>query len=588
MKTFVIRELRRQAPVAVGSLVLGLLVLAGSLFYRLDRYGLEGAAAMSVIAVLVVAPLLLGVASVAPDTETGALAFLAHLPRSLRRELVARWGVAVALAVAATSADYAAARTFAGVVPVEVFRYDKVPLWLIAIVAFATGAASSVAFRQSITALVFAPAFALPILALKAEGDFLSGWPNEVGLGFVGCGAGLTLVGASAGFLRGDLHRRSWRPLALIVGVLAGGSALASGSAFAYDHVAGPWSLRGTPVLRDVSGGQVVLARYRTIGLGERGENRLDVFATKGGKPIEIEADMALSFSPDGSKLLALAQGASGRCFRLADLATGRHEDRKLGASSFGAYWSTVSESWLSVEQTGIAHVPVAWRKGEPVLLLGGALDLWRGGLEKLPGRVESLGGTRALVCLESGERFVHDLETGARVPSGLARVPEDVKVVSAKLSADGDWVVAIGQRRPDAASLFFCGVGDERCREVDAGPFDVIHGPWIHVHVSPGRFLVETNTNVVSFPRLVDPRTGAEEVVDHLFVKLSPGGTRLLVREDLGDGSFVLDVASGKKVATDLRSVAFLDEDRILVDGAGDDVRVRDLATGRETLLVH
>jgi len=596
VKTFVLRELRRQSSVALGAFVLGLLVLGGSFFYKLDRYGLESAAAVSFVAVIVVAALLLGVASVAPDTESGAMAFLAHLPRSLRRELLARWGVAAFLVVVAGVLDYGVAHAFAGSVPFEVFKFDQIPIWLLAILAFAVGAASSVAFRQTITSLVFAPAFAIPILALKAEGEVLGGWRSDVGTIFLACGSAFALVGAAAGFLRGDLHRSSWRPLALVLGALLGGAALTTGSALAYDQVPGRWEWSSWPTLRSVHGDRLVLSRYRTIGLGRRADNRMTVLSTTGGKPIDIDGGNALSFSPDGSKLLVVAESL--RSFRLLDIATGRFEEKTIVGGSVTSYWTEHGDSWLSLNEPGASRVPVAWRGGVPVLAARGVLEPWRGEVPKILGRVESLGGTRALECLESGERVVHDLESGERLQSGFAALPAGdrstpawpttVRVVEARLTSDGDWVVAIAERRPGTASLFFVGVGNDRCHEVPLGRFDVLHGPWVLVHVTPERFLVEANSANERWPQLVDARTGAVEVLDVLSVTLSPHGTRLLTRDLVLDERSVLDAATKKPLAQHLGRVTFFDEDRLLQSEDGREVRLRDIETGRDTVLLR
>src|SRR4051812_15740325 len=97
VKTFFMRELRRQAPVAVASVVLGLLVIVACLIATdslLNR--LEGAWLGFSVAV-VAAAFLLGIASVAPDAESGAQVFLAILPMRRWKEVLVRLSVAALL-----------------------------------------------------------------------------------------------------------------------------------------------------------------------------------------------------------------------------------------------------------------------------------------------------------------------------------------------------------------------------------------------------------------------------------------------------------------------------------------------------------
>jgi hypothetical protein len=360
---FIRREFVRQAPIGFALVGLGILLTVAALVFAANGYMAQSAAAGTIVIMIVAAPLLFGVASVAPDTETGALAFLARVPLPARTQLLVRWGVAAGLAVATVLASWILERLLVREAGDPLETTGPV-VWLLALCAFAAGVASSVAFRRTLTALLLAPViFGAPALAIAALVHAL----GEGQLRALEAGAGASvapflLVGAAVAFLRSDLHRATLRPLKIVASAAVMGALVGSGGVYAWDVAGSDWRLSAWPALRDVANKRVLFVQWHRGGLGEIGEQRfvfvpLDGSAARLALPSYEEAPIAVS--PDGAKILGIAKEE----LRLIDIATGRVESGPIPRTPFGARRLFVEEPRASSWRGG-----VAWRDGQPLL----------------------------------------------------------------------------------------------------------------------------------------------------------------------------------------------------------------------------
>jgi len=267
MSLLLLRELRRLAPFGAGGAL-----LAGALGASAALEPSTGAAAAFWLVALVALPLVLGVALVAPDTASGATAFLARLPVTPGRTFAAKLAAGVAWLLPTAGLAWALR---GAVGPVA----DSGAMPFLLPVAFGAGAVASVAAHRVAGALAAAPvvlvavvglAVVAPLLALQIAGP-LAAWPLPL-LG-AGIGAG-SLAAAYAAFRHGDRHRVSLRPAA----IASAGVALVLCAAFTTAAGAQAWVVSAavaglSPQAGFVAGGEralVPLAASTPLGVERR------------------------------------------------------------------------------------------------------------------------------------------------------------------------------------------------------------------------------------------------------------------------------------------------------------------------------
>ncbi len=445
MKPFIRRELARQAPIALASLLLGLVVLAGVLVLGSTalvdmEHGARSASLSGLAIVMIAAPLLLGVATVAPDSESGAVAFLVHFPHSRAAELAIRWSVAAGLSAAAIGLDALATWLLAGPVhlpSLATIRGTEIGLGLVAVGAFVAGTAASIAFRRTLNALVAAPfLLALPALALSQLEDVFTFPRGGIVLAGVPAIALVLVLAAIVAFFRGDLHRRGLRPTFIVLGVLAASTLVVSGAVSARElHLSKPldtlypWFRSNSRfvVKRTWQGphGETLGERYLLVARDRSSATALDIK----GEPIEL--------SPDGSRILA--HGEDGMHLCLVAVGTGEVDRHVLGAAPEEGSRLVLA----GIAPTGWAD-SFAWCGNRPVFVKDGALVEAFGVLAKRPsGRIVAQGGAR-LVVSDGSRHYVWDLNAGQEIPSSLDDLPGDRKVVATLLSRDGTRLFAL------------------------------------------------------------------------------------------------------------------------------------------------
>jgi hypothetical protein len=464
MKRFVLRELARQAPTALGSLLLGLIVLVGVLLLGTTNF-IDGAhearsAARSGLAiVMVTAPLFLGVATVAPDRESGALAFLVRFPLSRAAELAIRWGIAAGLAAAAIGVAALATWFLAGTATlpaIATIGKTNIRFEHIAVVGLVSGSVASIAFHRTLSALVAAPfLILLPELALaKLEQTFGFSQGGLV-LACVPATALALVLAAIVAFFRGDLHRSGRRPLIIVLGVMALSTLLLEGAVSAREEYLArpvdrlsPWTSsiqRASRWFTDPSHRFVVKRTWRGPHEEKFGVEQYLLVAA------DLSSETALpgvpiAFSPDGSRMLGYAHGA------VCLFAVGSGE-----IECHGLERAPIEPRKLELDPRSPPWVDVlAWRGDWPVFVKNGALmEAFGPRGPKPPGRIEAQGGSR-LVCVEGSRRFVWDLNAGAAIPSSLDDLPPDVTLEEIVLSNDGARVAALSAAPGRDDEIFF------------------------------------------------------------------------------------------------------------------------------------
>jgi hypothetical protein len=296
------RELRRLAPIGLG-LAFGLPVA----HYALKSFSslapvMRTLAEMThpSIAVLLAASVL-GVATVAPDTSGGGVAFFARLPIDKRRLYASKLlagGVFVLLALAiAFPLSSRIGRTS-----------PMVPL------AYGGGVLASVVAHSVTPALLLGPAFALFGLGICLGGVYLFGInPNESALRVLWGSLGLGCAAAALlAFTRGRRHLRTSRPALLGLGALTLLSALTVGGTKVAHALSQPRALATLKVSSAVTHGQrvaFVLSGYSWYGLDER----VVVVDRSTGESwaVPVPKVNMPRFSPDGRYLLVRRVGQS-------------------------------------------------------------------------------------------------------------------------------------------------------------------------------------------------------------------------------------------------------------------------------------
>lgn len=309
MKALFLRDVRRLAALAA-ALLAAVLIFAWAMIGR--RTGWTRLDALE--AGLAVAACLLGVATVAPDTDSGAIAFLARLPIRESRALAAK----VAAALLMLALLVAAATTIIMTVPTGTIPGRFGELLEVVAVAFAAGLLASVAVRRALPAVVVAPALvAVAIWAFGLPTALVLGINHLDGDALACILAGAFTAVAFLAYARGDRHRDSRRPAFLAFGAVAFLDLLAfSGMALAHGwsvHEAPRWMhvLSDHPVeSRDGRrfalslGGTHWGAWERRLAVAERSDRSVWLAPLRGAVP--------LSFSPSGERLLVSSDEGRG------------------------------------------------------------------------------------------------------------------------------------------------------------------------------------------------------------------------------------------------------------------------------------
>ncbi len=438
MRALFFREVRRLAPVA-GAVLLGIfLVLA---LAHLNRH--EGRIPPESIVMFgsVLGALLLGVATIAPDTDSGAIAFLARLPIPPARALAAKLAAAL-LWVAAIVLIASVSRTG---VPAALW-HERLDLGGALAVALGSGVLASVMSRRTLAAAVLAP-----IAAAAAFLLFVA--PVTLGLGMrslslegpiaFGFSAAFVAI-AFLAFMRGDRHRASWRPAVLGLGGLVLLDVLSVSSA----ALAHGWSIHDSPRWMTVRGWTVASADGRRVALELGGthwegyEERIAVVdrAEKTARLLPVRYAEAVGFSPDGRRLLAASLIQPGGW--LVDIETGSVEN--VASTQEGV-------------TNGFATRWVLWRDARPILVHQelGRIELREPG-DAVAARQASRGrivGTveGRIAVLDQGHLSLLDPWTGRSEEVLVAKVDGEYDNVEAAFSPRGERAVILVNHGADA-----------------------------------------------------------------------------------------------------------------------------------------
>jgi hypothetical protein len=551
VRVFLLRELRRDAPLAIAALSLGLLCLvSGAVLQNFVPSVESGAAAFAgFVVVLLAAPLLLGVATVAPDTESGAVAFLARMPHSRRLELAVRWGVAAALTAATVALQVVASVLYAATAPreSEILRLSPPAIVAVAVGAFAAGAAASAAFRRSMSALVAAPLiFGAPALLLIRLGNELG--PTMLGVELASVLIPVAIAAGIAAFLRGQIHRPSLRPLKIVAGTTAAATLTLAGGAYGWDVGAARWKWTGH-ALRDRSATKHVFCESLEKGFGISGGQRW-VLVDGSAHDHVLPEGWPIGFSPDGARVL-VQQGLR-KCV-LVDASTGQSEK-----------WTARATPGPARRSLGVQGEGIAWRRGHPVVARISGQILEDTKWSAPGGRVESCAGSRLLLVDDAGARRIWDLEREAALPSPLDALPPETRLVEATLTSDGASILARGDLA-GAGYIFVLSVEKGPIARLALAEEEAQLG--VNVWSSPERLAISTHgitgTKLIT---MLDLRTGemrTEMSRDYGFQDATPSG-RLLLR--IGSGELV-DATDGKRLddpfgpLASLHAAGFYDE---------------------------
>lgn len=247
MKTLVLRQVRQLAQPALVSVGLGALTFLGMSLTDGWRQLTFSPADIALALVTLVAPWLIAVAAIAPDAESGGLAFLGGLPLGPTRHFALRALVALGWSIAA-------------VVPFVVLAAPNRPDPLLftlsfGALAFIAGLAAGAVVRQSLAAFVTAPLLVAAPLTLYALFTSAIGAPAQFQVAAPFVLAPVLVVAGWVAFR--EPAGRSWRPVLRTTGLLLGAVALACGATTAaWAHaVAFPtrhtqWSTDGPVLVR--------------------------------------------------------------------------------------------------------------------------------------------------------------------------------------------------------------------------------------------------------------------------------------------------------------------------------------------------
>jgi hypothetical protein len=435
------RELRRQAPVAAASVVLGLLFVAlGLAFGRGPNGGLFELTLSGFVVSSIAASLLLGIASFAPDVESGAAAFIATLPISRRRELATRWGVATLLCIAAIAASSVPVWLVSRTPWSEQLDEVHARRFVFAVVGgLGSGFVASLIGRRTLVAFLVAPAVGLvPYLLFAEIGDrFFAPFDVEVVAAVVLIPA-LFALGAWV-HARCDVHV-DWRRGTLVTSAVLGALLVVGSGAvtacWAFD-LGALWAIYGVVPSHD--GRSAVVIECHGSSMWRRASRATTIDLETGHRLAVLQDAVAvLSFSPSGrSALLAESDGESEA---LVDLRTGASSRRNFRAQEPAERTSTPS---LHVWSSYMPRPPISaviWDGEEPVSVVTGRR--WSKDPIALPEikHIEAAAGGW-LIARDGELRFAVDAQGRRRE---LSLPP--VRVDDLALSPSGRLVVLLGE----------------------------------------------------------------------------------------------------------------------------------------------
>jgi hypothetical protein len=444
MRRFFARELTRLAPVTAACVFLGLLVFVGLRLLAPASWSTQ-AWELSCMIVLLGTPWLVASAAIAPDAESGGLGFMATLPISPAKQLLARLGAAAACVVlvcALALGLHAAARGGMGKFPIP-------DLALLGPFLFLGGALASATIRNTLAAFVVAPVFAGLPLALMAIVLETWRWPDLAALLLV-VGALSLMAGVYVAFSRGGTGGRLWSPRALRLGVGTTAGVLVAVFGVSTALAAYDWqgyhyqalSLRSADASREIVTVEV-RHRLRNRLAYERGATHF-VRLTSGALVQIPKGQMPAALSPDGDRLLLLSLEG---WIRSKETVLGRYVDlTQLDAQAGGATlrledWPQVnwpkrdtrtgiSPGWSSqfprAHISGLGYAHVCWR-AQPSFVTPGGLQGFDGETTPWPvelgepPRIVDVAGPVVLLATGSDRKSErHWIWT----PQGLFRVP--------------------------------------------------------------------------------------------------------------------------------------------------------------------
>jgi hypothetical protein len=452
MRTLFRRELRRQAPVAVASLALGLFVTILWLVVSESGTGRIDGAWVGFAVTVVTSAYLLGVASVAPDAESGAQAFLATLPMGHAREMLVRWSAALLLA---TGTAALACLGPAWILHDVVMRPDAhfnvavggeiAAILPAGIVALAAGLLGSVAVRRTLVAFVTAPLF---VGAIAVAFEWFHTWMHAPYVFERTAGWALVpviLFAAAAAHLRGDVHRPSLRPLGVASIVLGAALVLGFGSITAGRALAWSterWILDSFPATTSRDGRRLAVNESRTSWSVREERGALVSLDSGAIERTFGRGRHAIAVDPAGETAVVLDDADN--WFRVEDLATGALLSRQLRRplnplESPGAVSARATS--LVVTTPTYREETVVWRGRTPYFVCpDGRLWGGEGKVLALPAdarAIESHGGSRLILRRPDASRLLWDLgrrEADPAVVSDLA----PATAIDAALSPDG------------------------------------------------------------------------------------------------------------------------------------------------------
>jgi hypothetical protein len=411
-----LRQVRLLAAPALVSMGLGLVILLGMSYTSDWRVVTASPADIALALVAIVAPWLIAVAAIAPDAESGGLAFLGGLPLGRARHFALRALVALGWSIVAVTPFVAlVAREFPG----HQLADDLARALLPGVLAFVAGLAAGAVARQSLGAFIAAPLLVgVPVglyeafvYAMRAPADYFMAGP------VVACA--LLLVAGWLGF-RDPAVGPSWRPLLRTSGLLLGAVVLGCGvTTAAWAHaVVFPerdeaWSAQGPLVAHHVARradwpgarNDWETALYPAAGL--EGVTTLEAL----GEGWSFDDGLRLLASTPEGHVLAHASSSPGRLMLLDVL------NRKVLVAEDEARltWAYTYAGAPLPEQTSV--------EGEPWLVTGdGDVKTFTGRLlHRLPEglQLHATGGARLLGFFPDGERIVFDVSTGAQTSVG-------------------------------------------------------------------------------------------------------------------------------------------------------------------------
>jgi hypothetical protein len=422
VKTLMVRQVRLLATPALVSMALGLFPLVGLSLSDVALTASPAEVALALVAI--VAPWLIAVAAIAPDAESGGLAFLGGLPLGRGRHFALRALVGVGWSLVVTAPFFALCAR-------ELSRHqfeDYAPVMVVfASLAFVAGLAAGAVARQSLAAFVAAPLLLLVPLGLY--GAFLTNLraPTEFFLAAPIVASVLLVVAGWLGFR--DPAVSSWRPLVRTVGLLLGAVALGCGvttaawaRALVFPSWTHEWGTQGSVLLRFSreepdwpSADRGWNTTVYPVAALER-VSTLDELAEHGEGWTFDQHLRVLAITAEGH---VLAQASYAQLL-LLDL-----EQRKVLARVEPTRVLWPNNRGLIVDE------PIRLAPGAPwfvdvdrtVRALGGEV------LHQLPveASLEATGGARLVATLPDGKRILVDVTTGART---LLDVADDGYVV--------------------------------------------------------------------------------------------------------------------------------------------------------------